>query len=146
MRSYFSQFGEITRLRLSRSKKTARSKGYAYIEFADEDVARIVADTMNGYLMLGRRLKTEVVSGERVHKDVFKGCDREFRKVNWGKINRREVRRRGLNEEGVKKRRKRLLKREMVKREKLKRLGIQYAFPGFEGNTIEGDAEKKKDK
>jgi hypothetical protein len=34
MRAYFGQFGEVQRLRLARSKKTARSKGYAFIEFA----------------------------------------------------------------------------------------------------------------
>ena len=34
MRGYFSQFGELRRLRLSRSKKTARSRGYAFLEFA----------------------------------------------------------------------------------------------------------------
>lgn len=33
MRGYFEQFGEVTRLRLSRSKKTAKSRGYAFIEF-----------------------------------------------------------------------------------------------------------------
>lgn len=40
MRSYFSQFGEVQRLRLARSKKTARSKGYAFIEFAGACSAR----------------------------------------------------------------------------------------------------------
>lgn len=34
LRGYFSQFGELRRLRLSRSKKTARSRGYAFLEFA----------------------------------------------------------------------------------------------------------------
>lgn len=34
MRGYFSQFGELRRLRLSRSKKSARSRGYAFLEFA----------------------------------------------------------------------------------------------------------------
>ena len=33
MRSYFGQFGEVTRLRLSRNKKTGKSKHYAYVEF-----------------------------------------------------------------------------------------------------------------
>ena len=43
MKSYFSQFGEVTRLRLSRSKKTGKSKHFAFVEFkhsarAEEEV------------------------------------------------------------------------------------------------------------
>lgn len=95
MRAFFSQFGVITRLRLSRSKKvihkrifcvsvyiflitsevilvltasafnwyffcllqTGGSRGYAFIEFKYEDVAKLVAETMNNYLMFTRLLK-----------------------------------------------------------------------------------------
>ena len=32
LKQFFEQFGTITRMRVSRSKKTARSKGYAYLE------------------------------------------------------------------------------------------------------------------
>jgi RNA recognition motif-containing protein len=46
MRGFFSQFGEIDRLRLSRSKKTGGSKGYAFIEFKDAADAKIVAEAM----------------------------------------------------------------------------------------------------
>ena len=35
--------------------QTGNSKGYAFVEFASEDVAKIVADTMNNYLF-GERL------------------------------------------------------------------------------------------
>lgn len=44
---YFSQFGEVTRFRISRSRKSGASKGYGFIEFRQESVARIVAQTMN---------------------------------------------------------------------------------------------------
>ena len=37
---------QVERLRLSRSKKTGGSKGYAFIEFRDIDDARVVADAM----------------------------------------------------------------------------------------------------
>ncbi|KAF5015773.1 hypothetical protein F66182_12771, partial [Fusarium sp. NRRL 66182] len=57
MRAYFSQFGEISRLRLSRNRVTGRSKHYAFIEFASSVVAKIVAETMNNYLMYGHILK-----------------------------------------------------------------------------------------
>jgi len=38
MRAYFGQFGEVTRLRLSRNKKTGKSKHYAYVEFKHPEV------------------------------------------------------------------------------------------------------------
>lgn len=37
--------------------QTGNSKGYAFVEFASEDVAKIVADTMNNYLFGERLLK-----------------------------------------------------------------------------------------
>lgn len=45
---YFSQFGAITRLRVSRNKKTAKARSYAFIEFASPDVAAIAAEAMDG--------------------------------------------------------------------------------------------------
>lgn len=57
IRSYFGQFGRVTRVRLARSKRTGKSKGYAFIEFYEPDVAKIVAETMDNYLMCKRLLK-----------------------------------------------------------------------------------------
>lgn len=37
--------------------QTGRSKGYAFVEFAHDDVAKIVAETMNNYLMFERLVK-----------------------------------------------------------------------------------------
>jgi nucleolar protein 15 len=45
---YFSQFGAITRLRVSRNKKTAKARSYAFIEFGSPDVAAIAAEAMDG--------------------------------------------------------------------------------------------------
>lgn len=39
--------------------QTGGSKGYAFIEFESDDVAKIVADTMNNYLFSERLLKCE---------------------------------------------------------------------------------------
>jgi len=61
MRQFFSQFGRVLRLKLARSKTTGKSKGYAFIEFEFEDVAKIVAEAMNGYLMYERLMKCELL-------------------------------------------------------------------------------------
>lgn len=47
MHEYFGQFGDITRLRLSRNKKTGQSKHFAFIEFAEESTAEYVVKSMN---------------------------------------------------------------------------------------------------
>lgn len=72
MKKYFSQFGTVTNLRLSRSGKTGGSRGYAFIEFLSEDVAKIVADTMDGYLFFNKILKCHVIPRERVHEGLFR--------------------------------------------------------------------------
>merc|ERR1712100_976084 len=62
MRGYFSQFGEVTRLRLSRNKKTGKSKHYAFVEFKHPEVAQIVAESMNGYLLFESVLKVRTMT------------------------------------------------------------------------------------
>ncbi|KAJ3194096.1 hypothetical protein HK101_003484 [Irineochytrium annulatum] len=88
MRSYFTQFGNVLRLRLSRNKKTGQSKHFAFIEFESEAVAQIVADTMDGYLLFSHILTCKVVPKERLHPDTFAGADRTFKKIPWNKIQR----------------------------------------------------------
>ncbi len=61
MRIFFGQFGDITRLRLSRSKKSGNSKGFAFIEFELPEVAEIVASTMNNYRMFGKTMQSKLV-------------------------------------------------------------------------------------
>jgi nucleolar protein 15 len=91
MRGYFGQFGDITRLRLSRSKRSGASKHYAFIEFASKEVAKVVAETMNKYLIFGHILKVEVVPPERVHADTFKGANKKFRKIPHEKLEREKL-------------------------------------------------------
>jgi nucleolar protein 15 len=79
MKKYFSQFGDIKRLRLSRNKKTGASKHYAFIEFRHGEVADIVAQAMNNYLMFGHILQCRVVPSEQVHEELFKGSNERFK-------------------------------------------------------------------
>ena len=46
------------------SKKTARSKGYAFVQFKYPEVADIVSETMNGYMLMGKVM----VSNTRITK------------------------------------------------------------------------------
>ncbi|KAF1850022.1 RNA-binding domain-containing protein, partial [Cucurbitaria berberidis CBS 394.84] len=79
MKQYFSQFGKVNHLRLSRNKKTGASKHYAFVEFASTEVADIVARTMDNYLMFGHILKCKLVPADQVHPDLFKGAGQRFK-------------------------------------------------------------------
>ncbi|KAG7797767.1 hypothetical protein KL929_002610 [Ogataea haglerorum] len=86
LKKYFSQFGEITRLRLSRNKKTGNSKHYAFIEFEHAEVAKIAAETMNNYLLFEHLLQCAVLPAEKVHENLFQGANSKYKPVPWSKI------------------------------------------------------------
>ena len=79
MKKYFSQFGKVKQLRLSRNKKTGASKHYAFVEFQSQEVADIVARTMNNYLLFGHVLKVYLIPNDQVHPDLFKGANQRFK-------------------------------------------------------------------
>lgn len=128
MRAYFSQFGEITRLRLSRNKKTGHSKHYAFIEFASREVAKIVTATMNKYLLSGHILQVRTLSPEEVHPELFKGAGKRFKAVPRNKIEGRQLRlpkERDIWEKRIENE----TKRRKEKEEKLKMLGYEFKAP-----------------
>ncbi|NXR37499.1 MK67I protein, partial [Zosterops hypoxanthus] len=133
--------GTVTRLRLSRSKKTGGSKGYAFMEFESDDVAKIVADTMNNYLFSERLLKCQFVPPEKVHENLFKDCERMFRQPSRPAV-RRYNRIRSLLEKA--RMTKRLLRKERLLRKRLAEKGLQYDFPGFAAQPLSKKRKKVK--
>lgn len=81
LKQFFTQFGKITKIRLSRSKKTARSRGYGFLEFKEKAVAEIAVNTMNGYLMFGKKIECHIIESVLAHKDMFKNGNREWKFV-----------------------------------------------------------------
>ncbi|KAL5486035.1 NOP15 [Sanghuangporus weigelae] len=130
MRAYFSQFGDVTRLRLSRNKKTGRSKHYAFIEFKSAAVAQIVAETMDNYLLMGHLLQCKLVPKEEVHPELWVGSNRRFRKVPMARLERLQQNKTRTDEQ-QKKIERRLLKRQEQKKRKLEALGIDYDMAPF---------------
>lgn len=47
---------------------SAKSRGYAFIEFDSKEVAGIVAETMNGYYLEGRKLVCHVMDPKDIHE------------------------------------------------------------------------------
>ncbi|KAL8691189.1 MAG: hypothetical protein Q9218_003539 [Villophora microphyllina] len=125
MRAYFSQFGPIRRLRLSRNRTTGASKHYAFIEFESAAVARIVAETMDTYLMFGHILKCKVVPPEQVHDNLWKGANKRFKAVPWSKIEGRKMEK-AVGRDVWEKRVQAEQKRRKAKGEKLKEIGYEF--------------------
>lgn len=130
MRGFFSQFGEITRLRLSRNKKTGRSRHFAFVEFADRRVATIVAETMNNYLLCNKILVCKVVDANKLHANTWVGANKKFQKVPWRSIARKKHNQERTGDQ-QRRRQEKLIKTENRKRRKLRELGIDYAFDGY---------------
>ena len=129
MKSYFSQFGTVNRLRLSRNKKTGASKHYAFIEFESQSVAQVVVETMHNYLLSNRLLQCRLMNADEIHPQIFKGAGEKFKALPWNKIARVRHNREKSAEEKVEHLEK-VQKNEEKKRKKLKELGIEYDFPG----------------
>ncbi|KAM7334900.1 hypothetical protein ACRRTK_005377 [Alexandromys fortis] len=85
---YFTQFGTISRFRLSRSKRTGNSRGYGFVEFESEDVAKIVAETMDNYLFVNR------YNQKRGHSQLLK-MEYRFRKKE--KLLRKKLAKKGID-------------------------------------------------
>lgn len=132
MRAYFSQFGTITRLRLSRNRQTGKSKHYAFLEFESAAVAKIVASTMDNYLLFGHILKCKYAPAEQLHADLWKGANKRFKAVPWNKIEGRKLEM-AMGREGWEKRIETEKKRREEKSEAMKELGYE-----FEGNELKG--------
>ncbi|XP_077009627.1 MKI67 FHA domain-interacting nucleolar phosphoprotein [Tamandua tetradactyla] len=128
LQAYFSQFGTVTRLRLSRSKKTGNTKGYAFVEFESDDVAKIVAETMNNYLFGERLLKCEFMAPEKVNEELFKNWDVPFAKPSHPAVKRYNKKRTLLEKLRMEKRFK---NKEKLLRKKLAQKGIKYDFPSL---------------
>ncbi|NXM84263.1 MK67I protein, partial [Oenanthe oenanthe] len=126
---------------LSCHSQTGASKGYAFMEFESDDVAKIVADTMNNYLFSERLLKCHVVPPERVHAELFRGCERLFRQPSQPAV-RRYNRSRSLLQRA--RMTQRLLRKERLLRKRLAEKGLDYDFPGFAAQKLSKKRKKVK--
>eukprot|EP00736_Rhodelphis_marinus_P012050 Rmarinus@m.3825 len=135
MRGFFSQFGEISRLRISRNKKTGKSKHYAFIEFACDEVAKIVADVMHGYLLFNHVMKAKVLSPEEVHPRLFDGANKRYRPFDWAKRAQRiHDGERTAAEQRTRVRR--LMTKDRKRQQKLDALGIDFKIPTIDQSAL----------
>lgn len=85
LKSYFTQYGEVLAVKVARSRKTARSKGYAFVQFKYPEVATIVAEAMNGYLLMSKVLVANTLTEKQKNPFAF-GTSRQYKFIDWKRI------------------------------------------------------------
>lgn len=128
MKEYFSQFGNITKLRLSRNKKTGRSKHYAFIEFDSSYVADIVARTMNKYLLFGHILQVRVMPQETIPEKLWIGANKRYKVVPRTMMEGRNLKTPKTVEQWEK-RESRETKRRSALKKKMEAIGYDFDMP-----------------
>jgi nucleolar protein 15 len=129
MTGFFEQFGAVLRVRLSRSRRTGNSRGYAFIQFESQEVAAIVQKAMDKYILCGKLLTCELVKPENVHERMFIGAGKKPRKIDRGAMEeRRHARPRSAEEK--QERARRIASREQSRMDHLSKRGVVYELPG----------------
>ncbi|KAF8697410.1 hypothetical protein HU200_036010 [Digitaria exilis] len=130
MHAFFKQFGDIKRLRISRNRKTGKSKHYGFIEFESPLVAKIVADEINNYLLFEHTLRITLVPPEKVHPKLWKGVRRGFIPIDRVAIERKRHNKEKTTEEH-KKMVEGIIQRDEKRRKRIKAAGIDYECPAL---------------
>lgn len=67
----FSEFGEITQVSLITDRMTGRSKGFAFVEFAEEASAAAAIEKMAGFRLEERELVVNIARPREARSDSF---------------------------------------------------------------------------
>ncbi len=79
LRALFEQFGEVTRLQVMTDRDTGRSRGFAFVDLADDEAAAKAIAALNGKEVNGRTLNVN----EARPKTEGSGGGRHKREPHW---------------------------------------------------------------
>ena len=139
---FFDQFGLVTRLRVSRNKKTGKAKHYAFVEFQSPEVAAIAAEAMDNYMMFKQKLKVHVIKSADLHPLLFKGANRKFRAIPRQKLSRDQHNRERTAEE-EQTRVKRTIAKDRQRQQRIKAAGIDYEYEPLQAQIPAKPSHKK---
>ena len=74
----FSQYGEIVSAVIIKDRVSGRSKGFGFVEFAEEDSAQNAKQAMNGKELKGRAIKVDEAREQRSSRNDGFGHRRRF--------------------------------------------------------------------
>lgn len=126
IRQFFSQFGKVLKVRVSRNKRQ-NSRCFGYVMFAEEEVAKIAAKTMNNYLIHGKILKTEYLVDPPANL-FWENCEKVRRPVPYEAI-AREKKNMPLDEEQTNKLIEQIKAEDELRKERLAALNYEYDLP-----------------
>ena len=66
LREIFAAYGEVTAARIVNDRETGRSKGFGFVEMADDNAAKAAIEALNGNEIGGRKV---VVNEARPRED-----------------------------------------------------------------------------
>uniref|UniRef100_A0A671MD70 Nucleolar protein interacting with the FHA domain of MKI67 n=1 Tax=Sinocyclocheilus anshuiensis TaxID=1608454 RepID=A0A671MD70_9TELE len=142
LKSYFGQFGKVTRTRVSRSKKVRRacSRILRAMDLWSDEVAKIASKRfcMFSYIMLSKlycvlSCSGQVVPPDKVHEKLFVGSRLGFKKPKQPAVARYNKQH---AEDDLKKVGTKLLSKESKLRKRLAAKGMDYDFPGFDVTPV----------
>mmetsp|Transcript_19548 Transcript_19548/g.54370 ORF Transcript_19548/g.54370 Transcript_19548/m.54370 type:complete len:216 (-) Transcript_19548:50-697(-) len=142
LKGFFSQFGDVKRWRVSRSKRNAKSKGYAFVQFTHPEVARIAAEAMDGYLMFKQALKCHVMKVSDVHPEMFTERNKKMKEIPWRKLEMARQDKERTSEQ-AERRMQRAVRRDQLRKERINKAGIEYEYQGLEAQIPSKPVHKK---
>lgn len=122
LKKYFSQFGDISKCKIAKNKKTNKSRHYGFVKFYNDDDCDAAADSMDNYLLMGHLLRVKVVKGNSISKlrDYKKNIIlRE--KLKWKNLDK-------INAENIDKYEEEADNKHAQRLEKLKESGIKFEY------------------
>jgi len=72
----FSEFGEVVSANLITDRMTGRSRGFAFVEMADNSAATAAIEGLNGKPLDGRNLRVDEARPQRQREDSWGGGGR----------------------------------------------------------------------
>lgn len=81
LKGLFEEYGEVSSAKIILDKETQRSRGFAFIEMADESAARQAISKLNGFNFLGKDL---VVNEAKPKTDAPRGGGGGYRSGGGG--------------------------------------------------------------
>lgn len=146
---FLRQFGPLQRIRVSRSQRTGKSRGYAFVQFHSADVAAIVADTLQGYLVMGeKRLVCHVIPDESISFGLFQVSKASTEALTRARQRSRapagvvEVSKQPLDK--MQRITSRLRQRQAKKQAQLNKMGIDYDFGALMKEHSVSPSNKKR--
>ena len=89
LRNVFAGFGEVASAKVIRDNQSGRSRGFGFVEMANDDAARAAIEQLNGKEVEGR---TIVVNEARPKKEGGEGSDDGFKRHDNDNFDRRKKR------------------------------------------------------